>query len=225
MGALAALLALSAAPPMTSEAAASPSLAVSYAGGRFEVAAEAAPLGEVLGAIIAAYPVEVVGLEARADDAVSFRAGGDPPERLFKRLLRRLGETNYALEFSGARLSRVSVMPESRAGAAVRPAAPRAAPEESGEMVSVVRVDRVIEGSQARSLGIQEGDFVMEYDGSRVLQPGQLIREVRDKTDREGVEMVIMRDGEPIRLGLKGGFIGVHIVPHRTDKESLFPHY
>lgn len=192
-------------------------LTVSAHDGRLTVKAEQMPLKAILDGIYGAYPLIIRGLESRSDEVIDFTAESELPEKLFKRLFRQLGEKNYAFEFKGQRLNRVSVMPEAREGAVPRPTpspAPPPAPEE--DLVSVVRVDRVIEGSQAQDLDIRSGDLVLEYDGTPVSQPGDLIREVKQKSDRTNVGMLLLRDGEVLQMNLKGGFIGIHIVPHKV---------
>ncbi len=190
--------------------------------GRLSVEAEKAPLGELLDAIDQKYSLRVTGLEDRRGEAVNFSAKSETPERLFKRLLRQIGEQNYAFEFAGSRLRRVSVMPESNGrGSAKEPSPfgstqPNPLPQE--EQIAVVRVDRIIEGSQAQSLDLQKDDLVVEYDGLAINSTGQLMQEVKKKSEKGSVDMLVVRDGQPMHLTLKGGFIGIHIVPHRIPR-------
>ncbi len=205
-----------------SVAAADTDLTVDVKGGRLTIMAEKVQLKEILDGIYDAYPLTVTGLEARSSEIIDFKAENQPPEKMFKRLLRQLGEKNYAFEFKGQRLSRISVMPEAGAGAAPRPVPPRETPSVPAEdLVSVVRVDRVIDGSQAQDMGVQSNDLVIEYDGIKISQPGDLIREVKQKSDSPSVGMVLLRDGAPLQLTLAGGFIGIHIVPHKVPRETV----
>ncbi len=197
-------------------------LTVNLDAGRLTVKAENAPLEEILDGIYGAYPLVVRGLEGRSGEVIDFKAENESPERIFKRLLRQLGEKNYAFEFRGRRLSRVSVMPEARGGTVSRPAAPRAAPSvPEADPVRVVRVDRVIDGSQAQDLDIRSDDLVIEYDGVQITQPGDLIREVKRKSDRTNVGMVLLRNGQTLHVNLQGGFIGIHIVPQKVPRETV----
>jgi membrane-associated protease RseP (regulator of RpoE activity) len=197
-------------------------LSVDLEGGKLTVKAENVPLKKILDGIYGAYPLVVRGLEGRSDEVLDFTAEHQDPEKMFRRLLRQLGETNYAFEFRGQRLSRVSVMPEAKGGAVARPIPDRprpALPEE--EQVSVVRVDRIIDGSQAQELGIQSGDLVVQYDGEKITDPGDLIRAVKQKSDAPSVGMVLLRNGTPLNLTLRGGFIGIHIVPQKVPRERV----
>ena len=187
---------------------------------KLTVKAENVSLKRILEGIYGAYPLIVRGLESRSDEVIDFTAKDQPPEKMFKRLLRQLGETNYAFEFKGERLSRISVMPEAK-GKASSPRPPSASVQPGEDQVPVVRVDRVIDGSQAQELGIQSGDLVIEYDGVKVTDPGELIREVKQKSDSPSVGMTLLRDGAPFRLNLAGGFIGIHIVPHKAPRETV----
>ncbi len=198
-------------------------LTVRRDGDRITVDARNAALGEILSAIQAAFPVTVTGLSDRADEEITFSVSGDLPEETFKRLLRQLGETNYAFEFIGRQLSRVSVLPPAAAGAAPppRPDPARPAPPDREEMVEVVRVNRVIEDSQAESLDIRTGDLIVEYDGEPIQEPADLIRAVKALADRNQVQMLVVRDGTPIPYELKGGFIGVQIVSTRIPREQF----
>ena len=214
--------ALTMGPGPSAEAAAGTDLTVNLDAGRLTVKAQNAPLEEILDGIYGAYPLVVRGLEGRSGEVIDFKAENEPPERIFKRLLRQLGEKNYAFEFRGRRLSRVSVMPEARGGAVPRPTPPRAAPSVPEEdLVPVVRVDRVIDGSQAQELDIRSDDLVIEYDGVEITQPGDLIREVKQKSDRTNVGMVLLRNGQTLHVNLQGGFIGIHIVPHKVPRETV----
>lgn len=209
--------------PVLAPAVESPDdLTVRRDGDRLTVDARNAPLGEILSAIQAAFPVTVTGLSDRADEEISFSASGDLPEETFKRLLRQIGEANYAFEFIGQELSRVSVLPPAAAGATPRPRPDpaRPAPPDREEMVEVVRVNRVIEDSQAESLDIRAGDIIVEYDGEPIQQPAELIRAVKALTDRDRVQMMVVRDGTPIPYELKGGFIGVQIVSAKIPREQ-----
>ncbi len=87
-------------------------------------------------------------------------------------------------------------------------------------MVEVVRVNRVIEDSQAESLDIRTGDLIVEYDGEPIQEPADLIRGVKALADRNQVQMLVVRDGTPIPYELKGGFIGVQIVSTRIPREQ-----
>lgn len=189
---------------------------------KLTVRAENTPLKKILDSILDAYPLDVRGLEARSDEELDFAAQNQLPEDIFKRLLRQLGETNYAFEFRGERLSRVLVMPESGKPSVSRTSpSPIKEPSSHEDQVSVVRVDRIIDGSQAQDLGIQSDDLVIEYDGEKISQPGELIREVKKKSDNPNVSMVLLRNGTPLHLTLRGGFIGIHIVPHKVSREMV----
>lgn len=198
-------------------------LTVNLHAGKLTVNAEKTPLQAILDGIAGAYPLVVRGLESRSAEVIDFRAENEAPEKIFKRLLRQLGEKNYAFEFKGQRLSRVSVMPEARGGAVPRPSPTQAAvaPAPEEDLVPVVRVDRVIDGSQAQELDIRSGDLVLEYDGVQISQPGDLIREVKQKSDRANVGMMLLREGQTLHVNLKGGFIGIHIVPHKAPREMV----
>ncbi len=187
--------------------------------GRLTIRARNIPLGEVLEKIQALYPLRITGLEDRADETVVFFSEQEPPEQAIRRLLRHLGEDNYALEFKGARLSRVAVVPRAGPGSAPPPRATPAAPTRSGEpMASVVRVNRVLDDTQAQEVDLRRNDLIIEYDGRPITSPGQLVQAVKEIPETEQVDLLVVRDGEPIRYTLKGGFIGVQIAPHKIPR-------
>jgi hypothetical protein len=174
------------------------------------LSAQGQPLRDLLRALRQTHHVEIFGLDDRGGEAVTFSSRKAPLENAVKQLLRHLGEKNYVFEFEQERLNRVTVFSES--GGPVAPNRPvHRPPTPEKSLVSVVRVRDIVEGSQAQGLDIKKGDLVLEYDGVRIRQSQELLAEVRKKADKEAVEMTLLRDGELIRIPLKGGFIGVRI--------------
>jgi S1-C subfamily serine protease len=77
-----------------------------------------------------------------------------------------------------------------------------------------------VEGSQADSLGLASGDIILEYDGVKVQNALQLVKEVEKKASSANIEMVIMRDNSSMRYTLVGGFIGVRIQTTKISRED-----
>ncbi len=181
--------------------------------------AEKASVGEILEKIRQKYPVEIRGMEHREEEILTFSAKGTL-EDVIKRLLRYIGEENCAFEFTDVRLTRVSVLPKSktRASSHFPKANQKKAQKKFGNVVQVKGVNK---GTQAEELELQKDDLIVEYDGVKIRSAQQLVREVKKKSDREQVEMTVMRDRIPIQFVLKGGLIGVRIVTIKIPKEEL----
>ena len=168
--------------------------------------------------------MEIIGLETRKHDLITFSADQEQVENVIKRLLKYLKENNYAFEYSKTRLQRVSVLPKAKGPDIVS----KPVPDPISRLKSVkenkeraVRVLKVNEGTQAESLDLQKNDLIVEYDGNRIKSARQLVEAVKKKAPEESVEMVIVREGQPIRLVLNGGFIGVNILTVSVPKSKL----
>jgi len=177
-------------------------------------------LAEILAVIQRECDVEVTGLQARLGESISFSADNESVEVAIKRLLRNLDETNYAFFYSQTQLHRVSVVPKAKttAHSPLEAAVPEITPEADEATTppqdvseKAVQVSNVNVGSQAEALDIREGDLVIEYDGIRIENSQQLVSIVKQKSDAETVEMVVVRDGAALRMTLKGGLIGINV--------------
>ena len=87
--------------------------------------------------------------------------------------------------------------------------------------VSMVEIVGVVDGSQAQKLGFRKGDLIVEYDGVKLKKPSRLVAETKKKSADDVVEMLIWRDGSPIRLFVNGGYIGIRIRSKRVPKNLI----
>ncbi len=158
------------------------------------------------------YAVSIVGLESREGETVTFSAKEEMPEDLIKRLLRYLGEENYAMEFTDIKLTKVSVFPGSKKRTPSPSAEGANDPSAPQRLSNVVEVKEIIEGSQAQGLNLQKGDLVVSYNGVKISSAQQLASEVRKTSGRDAVEMTVVRNKEVMPMVLEGGLIGIQIV-------------
>jgi hypothetical protein len=79
------------------------------------------------------------------------------------------------------------------------------------------RVQGVLSGSPAETIGLRGGDVVYAYNGSRVFRPQDLPRAVVDTDLRTVVTLDIVRDGEPQRLRVPAGPMGVQLGAARVS--------
>jgi hypothetical protein len=192
-------------------------LTVEFREGEAVLQVQETPLGKVVEEIRQAWQVEITGLENKTDEIISFSAAEETPEDVLKRLLRYLGEPNYAFEFTDIKLTRVSVVPES-GFIGTRPFKS----EEAGDQdsVSAVQVIGVLDGTQGETIGLEKGDLIVEYDGVKISSAQQLVEEVKKKSETDSVELVAVRDHTPMRFVLNGGFIGVRITTAKIPKSK-----
>jgi hypothetical protein len=187
---------------------------------RVTLSVEQKPLADLLAAIQRQCDVEVTGLKGRFQEPVTFSAEDEPVETAIKRLLRNLDETNYAFFYNLTHLRQVSVLPKSK-GAAPAPVEmpvaeilPETGPEAPvTQEVSekAVRVIKVNTGTQAEALDLRKDDLVVEYDGVRIQNSQQLVSIVKQKSEADTVEMVVVRDGQPLQMTLNGGLIVINV--------------
>ncbi|MDM8535457.1 PDZ domain-containing protein [Desulfobacterales bacterium HSG17] len=181
------------------------------------------PLGNIVNEIINECDVEIVGLEARGNDLITFSAEQEPVENVIKRLLKYLNENNFAFEYSKTSLRRVSVLPKAKGKDIVRrPPIPAQTPKPVKEdKERAVKILKVNEGTQAESLDLQKDDLIIEYDGNRIKSARQLVKAVKKKAPEESVEMIVVREGQSIRIALNGGLIGVNVLTVSVPKSEL----
>jgi len=72
-------------------------------------------------------------------------------------------------------------------------------------------VQSIVGDSQAQEAGLRKGDIIIEYGGRNITRAAELVKESRKKPPDEEVELLVMREGEQVRVNVKGGFIGVRI--------------
>lgn len=188
--------------------------------GTIDFNAREATLDEIFKVIREKFEIEVKGLEVEDGRKVSYAYIAGSPEDLLKSLLRFLGIKNYALEFADATLKRLVVVPETVNTSSFTTKPPQTA-NDSTEFVSVARIQSIVEGSQAESAGLREGDFILEYDGVRISSAQQLVREVEKKASSAQIELLFVRQKILSRLILGGGFIGVRVTTQRLPRSDV----
>ena len=87
--------------------------------------------------------------------------------------------------------------------------------------ITIAQIQSIVEGSQAESAGLQEGDIVLEYDGVPIRSAQQLVREVEKKATNSQIELVVVRQKITTRLILSGGVIGVRITTQKIPRAEL----
>ncbi len=198
--------------------AAAPSPVITYQNDTLIIEAKDLTVQELVGELERECRITFKGLDEKLDEKISFEYEGESLEDAVKLMLRNIGESNYVFEYGRNYLIRVSVMPSSKHAPSRAVPQDRNRPPVHGRAVRVVSV---INNSQAESLGLKPGDLIIEYDGVRIESSQQLIREVKNKSDLNQVEMVVVRDESPIRYYLKGGLIGVRINTMRTPPGKM----
>ncbi len=166
------------------------------------------------------YSIEVSGLESRESDKITFSFEADTLEALLRGLLRYLGVKNFAIHFADDRLTRIVVVPDSMSDI-TRSENVQTDQRNRVEPVSVVQIQSIVEFSQAESLDLIAGDIIIEYDGVRISSAQQLVAEVEKKAENSQVEMIVIREKNPMRLILAGGIIGVRIMTKKISKEEI----
>ena len=187
--------------------------------GTISIESQGSKLKEIVDRLRQDYAIEINGVDHKNDTPVTFSHTSDSLEGLLKALLRHLGEKNYAFEFIDQKLRRISVFPGVQ-----KTKIPQITEErttKSGpQFVTVAEVQGVVEGSQADSLGLIPGDVIFEYDGVKIHNALQLVKEVGNKSLLTKIEMVIMRDNKSMGFTLSGGFLGVRIQTKQISRKD-----
>jgi len=161
------------------------------------------------------------GLVVEPDRPVSFSQSGNR-QHVLRSLLQLLDMNSYALEYRDDLLVQVTVLPVSATPDSDRPKNTVSAPVTAEKpFADGLRIIDVIEGSQADLANLQEGDLILYYDGHRVTRPAELVQLSQERGVQEPVELMLIRDGDPIRVFLNGGFIGIRIRTGLIDRSVL----
>ena len=74
---------------------------------------------------------------------------------------------------------------------------------------TAVNVGQVYESSPGQSAGLQAGDRITHYDGTRIYSAWELSRQTLEGEAGENVVIIVERDGNPIQLVVPRGPIGI----------------
>jgi len=169
------------------------------------------------------YSIEVSGLESRESDKITFSFEADTLEALLRGLLRYLGVKNFAIHFADATLTKIVVVPDSVSDITTSENVQMDEMDQRDQVepLSVAQIQSIVEFSQAESLDLITGDIIIEYDGVRITSAQQLVEEVEKKSEKSQVEMIVIREKNPVRLILAGGIIGVRIMTKKISKDEI----
>jgi len=186
------------------------------------------PLQTILDDIEKISNLRILGLKHMATNPITVQIQGKTIQHIIKRLFRYLDIDNYAFEFSDNDLTFVRVFPKGTSQAYVPPIQSDMPPPPFSQhptLISTVKVISVLPDTQAQSIGLLPGDYIIQYDGVLVHTAQQLVKEVKEKHDKSNVDIMIVRRNNPFRYGLKGGIIGVRIVTANVNEEDIGKYY
>ena len=181
------------------------------------------PLKQILNSIDNRFGITVSGLANRETETVNIQIRGKSMEAVLKGFLRHLGEDNYAFEYAEKKLKHISIFPAASTKAIEPDQKAAVVKEPADAQVRMVEIVDVVDGSQAQEIGLKKGDLIVEYDGAELDRPSSLVAETKKKSPDEMVEILIWRDGGPMRFFVNGGYIGVRIRSKHVPK-NLMPH-
>lgn len=189
---------------------------IQFEKGNIIFAARQAPLQNILNGLRKEFHIQITGLEDRGTESVTYTILAQLQQDVIKGLMRHLAVKNYALEHTDGKLTRVSVFPEARHTASSEPALSPSETtpkknEEPKQSDSAVEVQSIIDDTQAQEADLRKGDIILEYGGIKINRAAELVKESKKRTADEAVELLVIRDGEQVRVSVKGGFIGVRI--------------
>ena len=197
---------------------------VEFQQGKIILRAREIPLRRILQDIDNEFHVTIRGLEGRAAEAITFYSQADTLQDILSALLRHLDEKNYAFEYHSEILKQVSVLPEAKTENPAFSAQQGQEPKRN-ETVNAVEILGIVDRSQAEELALRKGDLILEYDGVKIDRASELVSKTKKRAPAEQIEIVVMRDGDPLRFFVNGGFIGIRIKTIKILKEALYNYY
>ena len=165
------------------------------------------------------FALEIKGLEELGNKKITFDHEAISLEELIRGLLRHLNIKNYAFEFAEEKLRTVTLLPGAKTAGATSVDA-TADSMRRLETIAVAVIQSVIESSQAQALDLRPGDVIVQYDGIRIRNAAQLVKEVKEKSNHGHIEMVVVRNDNSRRSVLQGGFIGVRITTEQVSEQA-----
>jgi hypothetical protein len=190
-------------------------------GNHWELQVRKGLLGEFVEHLEQEHRVIISGMEAREKEMITLTAVADSMPDIMKRLLLHLGEKNFAFEYTDNRLSRVLVLPGGTEDIRNLSTIVSSQIPSFAESLDAVEIIGIIEGSQAQKLDIRKGDLLLEYDGMKINRASELVEETKKRSTADEIELVLLRNGDPVRLNAKGGFLGVQIKTVKIFTEEL----
>lgn len=192
---------------------------VGTASGKFFIRADDSSLRAVADALHSSFDMEIRGLESQERKKINLVFEAESLEELVKGLLRHVNIKNYAFEFADEQLKLVIIFPAAKNRVSPSTANSDASSQRE-ETVTVVVVKSVVESSQAESLGLLPGDLIVEYDGIRLNNAAQLVKEVKRKSTKGSIDMLAVHNDLPVRFVVQGGFLGVRITTERMSRSA-----
>lgn len=197
------------------------SIVLKKQGQQWELNIQKGPLGALLERLAQEHQVIINGLESREKEILNLTTVGDSIGDIIRSLLLHLGEKNFAFEYTDNRLSRVLVLPGGTEDMRNISTIVSSQMPASAESVDAVEVLGIVEGSQAQKLDIRRGDLLLEYGGRKINRASELVEETKKRSTDDEIELVLLRNGDPIRLNARGGFLGVQVKTVKIFTEEL----
>lgn len=203
----------------TASIAATPGGVVGKAGGKLFIRAHNLAFKEIATALHQDFALELKGTEKLEIEEVTLNYEAASLEELVRGLLRYLKIKNYAFEFADDKLKTVSIIyGAGTAGSSLVDSETDSFKRR--ETVTVAVVKGLVESSQAENLDLRPGDVIIEYGGRRIHNAAQLVKEVRNNSNKNQIEMTVIRAGASRRFVLQGGFIGIRITTDNVSKQA-----
>jgi len=185
------------------------------------IKAEKAKLSNILTKIKEEFNIKIFGLKFQKDDELTFNIKGKSESEIIKRILKYIGEDNYIFEFNDDNLDRVYIFSKGRNKGSYISNANEQSQNSNLKRVPAVRIQSVVPSSQADTISLQKGDYIVVYDGIYIKSAQQLVKEVKKRSESDRVELVIIRNKSPRSYIINGGLIGVHIITTMVNESEL----
>ncbi len=179
--------------------------------------AENVPASQIIRKLKEQFSIAFTGLDDRTEKRITLSCSG-PLLDVIQKLLKAAAIENYAFTFNRDRLTGVGVFPQSSSPDS-DPLPEDPAPKHS--TASAVKIQSVIEGTQASRIGLQPDDIIIAYNGKRIIHAHRLVHQVERDESKPLATLVILRDGNLEKYDIDGGFIGVQVVTIPMDAERL----
>lgn len=152
------------------------------------------------------FQITIIGLNGRRSENISLFIKDESVEGILKKIIKSIGEKSYAFIYNFEKLIRVYFVPESEFDFI---------PSEEKPKINIhkknyfgARVTSVFYDSYVHSAELRIGDIITEYDNAQITRgPIELYKLMKERSNRNSIEMRILRNKVPMSIFVTGGLI------------------
>jgi C-terminal processing protease CtpA/Prc len=179
---------------------------VVFKNGSYHINYRSAPLDKIFKEIENEFQITIAGLNSRRSESISLSINDESVDGILKKLIKSIGEKNYAFIYITEKLTTLYFVPESEFD--FIPFKEKTKTDIHKKNYFGAIVTSIFDNSFMHSAELRTGDIITEYDNVRITKgPIELSKLMKERSDRNSIEMRILRDNVPMSIFVTGGLI------------------